>query len=559
MAGNVAPASPDAAPAAESTFRRLWLGFCTARVGVATSVLVLLSGMMLAGGTPVSSWLLGMCATWLAAALAVRLLIRSVRTGVAFDPQWVSSIGVDLLVIATLQLLHAGGFWYVPLFAVPVLMASVLGSTLLALGTAAAVTLLLLAEAWILTLESPVEAAQRFLQAGLTGIGFFTLAFLAHQLARRLAREEMAAREGRQAARVQAQVNQLVIETLSDGVVVLDSEGRVHAANPSARELLGGTWSAAELPAGTEAGWEPLLALARRTFESGEPQAAEVALPQPGTVARRVIVRARLTPSGTEAALCVVFLQDLREMEARLRTEKLAAMGRMSTAVAHEIRNPLAAILQANALLEEELQDPAQRQLCALVDQNARRLSQTVEEILDVARVQHRPPGASPAVLALDQAVAQHCGEWALQAGRQPHLALAAGQARVAFEADHLRRVLVNLLDNALRYASEAPDAIQVATRAAGTDVVLQVWSDGQALEPAVERHLFEPFFSSESRSSGLGLYICRELCERHGAVIGYRRAPAPHGDRREGNVFTVSFRTAPALAGSGPFARIAA
>jgi len=556
VAADVAPGStPDGAPAADSTFQRLWLGFGTARVCVAVCLLLLLAGTKLLG-TPVSAWLLGMCATYLAATLAVRLLMRAVRPGPAFDPQWVSSIGVDLLVIATLQFLRAGSFWYVPLFAVPVLMASVLGSALLARGTAAAVALLLLAEAWILTLEAPAEAAQRFLQAGLSGIGYFALAFLAHQLAGRLAREEEAAREGRRAALVQAQVNQLVIETLADGVLVVDADGRVHAANPAARELLGGT----SAPDGAQPACEPLVALARRTFDGGEPQAAEVTLPQPGAVARRVVARTRLTPAGTASGggLCVVFLQDLREIEARLRTEKLAAMGRMSTAVAHEIRNPLAAITQANALLEEELQDPGQRQLSALVQQNARRLAQIVEEILDVARVQHRPPGASPAALELDAAVRQHCVDWAAQtgAGLRLQVDLATGGTLVAFDPDHLRRVLVNLLDNALRYASTAPDAIQVATRG---EASLVVWSDGQALEPAVERHLFEPFFSSESRSSGLGLYICRELCERHGAVIGYRRAPAPAGDRREGNAFTVSFRTVPPLAAAGPFARIAA
>ena len=71
-----------------------------------------------------------------------------------------------------------------------------------------------------------------------------------------------------------------------------------------------------------------------------------------------------------------MFLQDLREMEARVRIEKLAAMGRMSAAVAHEIRNPLAAISQANALLEEDLHDAGQRQLTSMIAQNAQRLAQ---------------------------------------------------------------------------------------------------------------------------------------------------------------------------------------
>jgi len=80
----------------------------------------------------------------------------------------------------------------------------------------------------------------------------------------------------------------------------------------------------------------------------------------------------------------------------------------------------------------------------------------------------------------------------------------------------------------------------------------LQVWSDGAPLDSGVQRHLFEPFFSSESRSSGLGLYICRELCDRHGALIAYARTAAPDGSRRDGNNFSVTFRTRAAVVPAG-------
>jgi len=100
------------------------------------------------------------------------------------------------------------------------------------------------------------------------------------------------------------------------------------------------------------------------------------------------------------------------------------------------------------------------------------------------------------------------------------------------------------LLDNAKRYASGQLDSILVSTWAASTRPArLSVWSDGPPLEPSVERHLFEPFFSSESRSTGLGLYICRELCEGHGASISYRRSQRKiRGAARDGNEFIVTF-----------------
>ena len=101
----------------------------------------------------------------------------------------------------------------------------------------------------------------------------------------------------------------------------------------------------------------------------------------------------------------------------------------------------------------------------------------------------------------------------------------------MVFEEDHLRRVLVNFLDNALRYASKDVAAIRVllpTPHISAGQMRLAVWSDSPPLDVGVQRHLFEPFFSSESRSSGLGLYICRELCIRHGASIGYQRTDQP-------------------------------
>jgi len=272
---------------------------------------------------------------------------------------------------------------------------------------------------------------------------------------------------------------------------------------------------------------------------------------------RRIHVRARLTASQDKPgeSLCVMFMEDLREMEARLRTEKLAAMGRMSAAVAHEIRNPLAAIAQANALMEEDLQEPTLKQLSALVRKNTQRLAQIVDEILDISHVRHEGLTALPP-LELDPAVATACGDWArqTQSDSRLQLALAAPGARVPFEPDHLRRVLVNLLDNSLRYAGRQSDSIRVTTEVVGGTARLAVWSDGGPLDATVQQRLFEPFFSSESRSSGLGLYICRELCERHGATIGYqRRAAGDSASVRDGNEFFVDFGV-----GAGPFASAA-
>jgi two-component system sensor histidine kinase PilS (NtrC family) len=555
----------DLAP--DSAFARLWRGFMTARSTVALVLVAVLGALHgLAPSLGVSEWLVGLAGIYLLACVSVQLAGDARGPGQAFDTQWVSTIGVDLMAFATLQYLQAAGLNYSPLFALPVLMAAVLGSTLLALGTAAAVALLLLSDAWVQLLHLPGDAASRFLQAGLTGTGYFALAFVVNLLARRLAREEEAARVGRRAARAQAQVNELVIEVLAEGVMVVDAQGDVQAANPAARMQLGlpEPHGQRPFPLAAQPGWQPLADLAMRTFDERKPQWAEMAIEGDGASPRRIHVRTRLTAADEhpDEGICVMFLQDLREMEARLRTEKLAAMGRMSAAVAHEIRNPLAAIAQANDLMEEDLRDPGLRQLSSLVRKNTQRLQQIVEEILDVSRVRQASDIAAD-MLQLDAAVAAACNDWSMQtrSSSRLHLALGAPGIIVRFDADHLRRVLVNLLDNALRYAGDEPDSMRVTTRTLVGQASLHVWSDGAPLEPSVQRHLFEPFFSSESRSSGLGLYICRELCERHAATMAYERTSAgPAGSAREGNEFVVMFAPGvPPIAGRAAFDRIPA
>ena len=174
------------APLNDMAFGRLWHGFMTARVMIAIALL-LLQILIHALGQPVSNWVLLVCGAYLMAALAIRVLARPARVGQTLGVQWITTIGVDVAAYSALQLLQAGNVNYAPLLGLPLLLASVLGSRTLALGTAAVITLMLLAEAWWVALHQPGESTARFLQAGLTGTGYFIVAFLANQLAARLA------------------------------------------------------------------------------------------------------------------------------------------------------------------------------------------------------------------------------------------------------------------------------------------------------------------------------------------------------------------------------------
>jgi two-component system, NtrC family, sensor histidine kinase PilS len=530
-------------------FIRLWQGFMTARLTLGLVMVALQIALFVTGSTH-SRLLLAISIAYCLSTAASRLLDQPRALGSAFNRSWLTLIGVDVLAFSALQVLQGGAINYTPLFALPVLLAAVLGSLQLALGTAAGVTVVLLANTLWNYLGSNGDPTPYFVQAALSGVGYFVIGLLASQLSTRLAREGQRAKHNQVVAQLQRQVNELVIESLPDGVLIVDDKGNVRAANPSARRFLGvqSGNKPKTMNLNASASWLPLWNMARMCIGAGISREEEVTLRHDGMGPQRILVRTRLVaPQGPSTeSLSVLFLQDMREIEARMRTEKLASMGRMSTAVAHEIRNPLATIAQANALLDEDLSDPKQKRLTTMIGQNAKRLGKIVDDILNATHLQ---PRDQLLTTSFNETTHRICAEWAEQHAAIHRLAthIAEGDVIVRFDGDHLHRILVNLLDNAKRYATDQPDAIQVTTHVLEDSTVsLSVWSDGPPMDHSVERHLFEPFFSSESRSSGLGLYICRELCESHGGAIIYQRSGRiARGVVTEGNEFLITLVSA--------------
>jgi two-component system sensor histidine kinase PilS (NtrC family) len=477
--------------------------------------------------------------------------------------QWMATIGVDLVAFGVLHLLESGvSLNFAALLVLPVLMSGVLTTRLMALATSAVVALLLLAVAWRATFTMG-EGAVVLAQSGLAGLGMFVIALLAGELAQRLAREEAAARGSLELARQQAQLNRLVIEEMADGVLVVDRRLRVRSANPAARALIVAQGTAPQAPFALvgQPMWVPLAEAVERAWSEGDwPDAGrDVTLAFADGTARVLRARMRFTRRSAPAAqrapgeaYCVLLLEDVRTVQARVRQEKLAAMGRVSAGIAHEIRNPLAAIAQANALLLEDATDGAQATLARMVADNVRRLQRIVDDVLELAAGPGTDARAIDARAEVDKIVA----DWATTAGvvsgdgSRLRVELPSQALPVLFDPEHLRRVLVNLLDNALRHATAEPGAV-ILRLAARDDAsaVVSVASDGPPIGPDVEPHLFEPFFSTRSRGSGLGLYICRELCERYGATIDFR--PRSAAERHRNGFVVVMRRGVPAAATS--------
>jgi len=207
------------------------------------------------------------------------------------------------------------------------------------------------------------------------------------------------------------------------------------------------------------------------------------------------------------------------------------------------VRNPLSAIGHATALLAEDLQGPAEVRLLKIVGDNVARVNRMIEDILQLSRKVQ--PGGEP--VALSAFLAELKSEFLEIHGLADNI-MWLGQLDVPpvrFDALHLREVLLNLLNNAVRYASGKPASIRMfATVDAAGRSELHVQDDGPGITPEMRDHLFEPFYTTSSKGTGLGLYLARELCLNNGAMLDYeyRFDNSALGPRKASGRFVITF-----------------
>ena len=465
---------------------------------------------------------LAVAAIYLLFAVLAAVIARLSRRG--FHGQLLVGALVDVLLITLIVSAAGGSRSGLGLMLVtPVAGAAILSTPLLSLFVAALASLALLAESgWQLLQSDPISGVgnELVVSAVISAVLLFT-GILVNQLARRLAaQEELAIRRGAD-LRNEVAVNELVIAVLDQGVLVFDPQGRLKAMNPMARAMLGLDQRSPLADAAPE-----VLAAVQRVVDSGRAR-DEIALDDRAHRRLRVRVRVLNAGAGADARAPsavhvdrVVLLEDLEALEERAQQLKLASMGRLSASIAHEIRNPLGAIRHAGNLLDEQLTDARLRRLTAIIEENTLRIDRIVGDVLSLAR---RSAEREPVTLAaffnsfLPEFVAQVDASW-----ERIELDLQSTE-QILFDPNHLRQVMVNLLSNALRYASDTPAAVRICWRAVNErQTVLQVMDDGPGISSLQRQHLFEPFFTTESRGTGLGLHMSRELCSANGADLRY-------------------------------------
>ncbi|HKK22893.1 MAG TPA: ATP-binding protein [Pseudohaliea sp.] len=488
-----------------------------ARIAVAG---VLMLGFIGAVGSPMvqaarPELFLEIC--WLYLAAAVGLFVLTSYRRLTFMVQVHLQILGDIAAIGAL--IYAAGTLSGGLAVL--MMVSVAGGSLLAGARsgaffAAVGTVMLLSEQTLLYLEGQT-GAEGYTQVAAVGVAMFTIALVGAFVARRSRDNELlAARRGMDVADLE-RLNAQIVQRLERGVLALDPDGRVRLMNRAARDLLETRREAVRIPlAQVSAELAERFEAWRATWDGEE---------QPFTLPRgNTEVMPRFLPLGQGGRSgTLIFLENLSELRAQVQQAKLASLGRLTASIAHEIRNPLGAMMNAAQLLAEaEYLKDGDRSLLEIIRAQGQRLNNTVESVLQLSR---RGPVQRERI-ALHDWIRNVLEEWREQLGKPAlafELTVSAEPVYVHADPQHLRQVLDNLARNALEHAGRAgewPTVDILLQRDANELPVLEIADNGPGVDPSVRNAIFEPFVTTRSRGTGLGLYLCRELCEANRARL---------------------------------------
>ena len=417
-----------------------------------------------------------------------------------------------------------------------VILISVAGGAILVSGRASAfiaafATIAILYEEFYLTLSADAYQGD-FFQAGVLGAAYFATAIAIESLSSRLRRSELLSMTRASEIASLELVNRSIIQRMRTGILVVNYDNQVRMLNQSARSLLGFVRNGEAIDALPETLVARLTEWRNDTTLRGRPFQAEANTPE---------VRANFSAvtNGRADSDIIVFLEDTTEVQQQAQQLKLAALGRLSGSIAHEIRNPLGAISHAAQLLcESDHLNPGDARLTDIINDHCERMNGVIENVLELSR--RRAP--EPVRLNLANWLDEFVTAFRESNGTNADISIRVDPLDTEIRMDRLQlsQAVTNLALNGLRY-SEGSTGQSTLELVGGVNPAtdrpfLNVIDHGPGVPPEEVKNLFEPFFTTERLGTGLGLYISRELCEANQARLNYSR----HQDG--GSCFRITF-----------------
>ncbi len=368
---------------------------------------------------------------------------------------------------------------------------------------------------------------------GLLGIVLFTVAASGSFVARSMQQSEELVRQRDVDLANLAELSQYIVQHLRESLLVVDAADTIRLINESAAEILGGSNA---VPGALLGEVSPRLLYSLTTWRQSEQSDEEPSTFVAADGAR--LIQPHFAPlGGADPGPTLIFLEDTSLMAERVQQSKLAALGRLSASIAHEIRNPVGAMSHAGQLLAES---PAigdgERRLTDIIRSNSERVSAIINNVLQMSRREATKPTRLNLAEWLDDFLTEFC-----ETMQVPMSAIAvaeeADDLEVRIDPTHLHQVVWNLCDNAVKYGHPR-DGISIEIKMGRLNPsnrpYLEVADRGPGIETIAADRIFEPFFTGNRGGTGLGLFIARELCQLNRAVLIYEPR---NGD---GSVFRV-------------------
>jgi two-component system sensor histidine kinase PilS (NtrC family) len=370
--------------------------------------------------------------------------------------------------------------------------------------------------------------------AGLLGAVLFVTAGAASFAAGRMRESEALVRQRDVDLANLAELSQYIVQHLRESLLVVDAADKIRLINESAAEILGDNHA---VPGALVGEVSPRLLYSLSTWRQRD-QGDESPSSFVAADGARVI-QPHFAPLGAEPGPTLIFLEDTSLLAERVQQGKLAALGRLSASIAHEIRNPVGAMSHAGQLLAESPRIGAdERRLADIIQSNSERVSTIINNVLQLSRREATKPMRLLLGDWLEDFLEEFCETMQVRES-QVGVREATEDLEVRFDPSHLHQVIWNLCDNAMKYG-EARDGISVEINLGRLNPsnrpFLEVSNRGQGIEPQAVDRIFEPFFTGRKGGTGLGLFIARELCQLNRAILLYE----PHNDG--GSIFRVVF-----------------
>jgi two-component system sensor histidine kinase PilS (NtrC family) len=450
--------------------------------------------------------------------------------------QTMAGLSIDVVAIASLTYASGGTTsGLAALMVLPIGALSFLVRQRLALMFAAIATLAVLVQQTFTTLAAGADGSD-FASAGIVGALIFIVTLGVGPLARNLRESEERVRQREVDVANLAELNQFIVQHLRESILVVDAHDTIRLINESAALLLNG----ASVPQGTPLGEVSprllyLLESWRRRSDDWHLTTMTMLASDGGTLVQPHFVS--LDSSGKGPTL--VFLEDTTLIVERVQQSKLAALGRLSASIAHEIRNPVGAMSHAAQLLAEAPTLSAQeRRLTDIITNNGERVSTIINNVLQLSR----RDTTRPERIELNAWAQEFLAEFR-QTSEVDERALRfdpVGELDVRVDPSHLYQLLWNLCENALKYGrlDDNDPAVELRTGRIQTSdrPFLEIVDRGPGIAQADAERIFEPFFTGSKGGTGLGLFIARELAQCNRATLIYE--PRTGG----GSVFRVVF-----------------